>query len=203
MDHAYYFFVGFGLSFLGSLPIGLITLTIVQNTIQNGKKSGVMIALGATIMEFVYTFIALKSLDMFSENLQIGSTIKIVATIIFFILGIYFFTKPYSKDLKPVKEYNYFDFFRGFLVGLMNLLIVPFWVFIGIWLESNGIQFDNTYLIVNFSFASALGALLAFFLYIWFSGMISGKVATINRYTNKIVGTVFLGLGIFQLFQIL
>ena len=78
-----YFFVAFILSFLGSIPIGLITLTIAQKTIQNGRRSGLMVALGATIMEFVYTFIALLSLEFFTQNTAIGNYIKTFALVLF------------------------------------------------------------------------------------------------------------------------
>ncbi len=203
MDLIFYFFVALGLSFLGSLPIGLITVTVIQKTIEKGRKSGLMIAMGATIMEFVYSYIALNSLDFFTENLTIGNYIKMFATALFFILGIYHFFKKTSKELKTAAAYDYFDFLRGFVVGMMNMLIVPFWIFLGIWLESNGMVFENQPCIIWFSFGAALGAFLAFLAYIWFSGIIVNKVATINQYTNKVVGVLFLGLGIFQLIELL
>lgn len=194
-----YFFISLILSFLGSLPIGLITLTIVQKTIQNGRQSGLMIALGATIMEFVYTFIALISLDFFTENTSIGNYIKIFATAIFLVMGFYFLWKKNSAVVQPTKEYNYFDFLRGFIVGVMNLLIVPFWIFLGIWLEANGVLFEKNLDISIFSLGAALGALLAFLGYILLSEFIVNRTKEINRYTNKAVGILFLGLGIFQL----
>lgn len=203
MDLLYYFFVSFIISFLGSLPIGLISLTVVQRTIAKGKHAGLMIAAGATIMEFVYTFIALKSLDLFAENLELGNYIKIISTIVFFIIGAYYFFKQPTEVSKPTKAYDYFDFLRGFIVGLMNLLIVPFWIFIGIWLQSNGMVFDNNVCIANFSTGSALGAFLAFLLYIWSSGLIGNRLNKINAYTNKIFGLLFFGLGVFQLIQLM
>ena len=108
-----YFIIGLVLSFLGSIPIGLITLTITQRTIEKGRTSGLMIALGATIMEFVYTFIALISLDFFSNNDMIGQYIKIFATVLFLGMGAYYFFKKNTASLKPVPTYDYFDFLRG------------------------------------------------------------------------------------------
>ena len=155
-----YFFIGLVLSFLGSIPIGLITLTITQKTIEKGRTSGLMIALGATIIEFIYTFIALVSLDFFANNDEIGQYIKMFATVLFLGLGAYYFFKKNTTSLKPTPTYDYFDFFRGIAVGAMNLLIVPFWIFLGLWLESNGYIFDNYDIITSFSFGSAIGALL-------------------------------------------
>ena len=85
----------------------------------------------------------------------------------------------------------------------MNLLIVPFWIFLGLWLESNGYIFDNYNIITSFSFGSAAGALLMFLVYIWMSDAIINKSNEIKRYTNKAVGILFFGLGIFQLIQLM
>jgi len=198
-----YFFIGLVLSFLGSIPIGLITLTITQRTLEKGRTSGLMIALGATIMEFVYTFVALISLDIFSKNDMIGQYIKMFATVVFLGMGLYYFFKKNTSDLKTTPTYDYFDFLRGIAVGAMNLLIVPFWIFLGLWLESNGYIFDNYSIITVFSIGSAIGALLMFLIYIWMSESIINKSKQIKKYTNKAVGVLFLGLGIFQLIQLL
>lgn len=203
MNIILYFLIALVLSFLGSLPIGLITLTITQKTIQNGRHSGLMIALGATVMEFVYTFIALLSLDLFTQNTSIGNYIKIFATVVFLVMGFYFLLKKNSEQLKTVGEYNYFDFLRGFIVGMMNMLIVPFWIFLGIWLEANGISFKNKSIIFVFSIGAAIGAFLAFLGYILLSEYIVSKTKEIDRYTNKAVGVLFLGLGLFQLYHFL
>ncbi len=203
MNLAIYFFVALILSFLGSLPIGLITLTITQKTIEKGKQSGLLIALGATVMEFGYTYLALNSLDLLKQNIEIGNYIKIFAIVMFTLLGVYYFFKKSIPKLKQTSDYHYFDFLRGVIVGLMNMLIFPFWIFIGIWLKSNGMFFEDQSYILTFSFGATIGAFLAFLTYIWLSGMIEKKIETINQYTNKVVGVLFFGLGIFQLIDLL
>lgn len=202
MNVIIYFVVSLVLSFLGSLPMGLITLTIAQRTIEKGRNAGMLLALGATVMEFVYTYIALISLDFFTNNTHLGDYIKIFATIIFLLLGIYFLFKKSKTNLKPSKRYDYFDFFRGIVIGAMNLLILPFWIFIAIWLESNEMFFEEGSDIFIFSLGSAIGALMAFVGYILLSEYILNKTDLINRYANKAIGVLFLGLGIFQLGQI-
>jgi len=203
MNLVIYFSIAFVISFLGSLPIGLITLTIVQKTMQNGKQSGILISLGATIMEFVYTLIALISLDTFTQNAHIGNAIKMIAMVIFFGMGIHLLLKTSAPKLKAAPAYDYFDFFRGVVIGAMNLLIIPFWIFIGIWLKTQNILFEENTSIIIFSIGAALGALLAFLVYVLASQYILSKITAINRYTNKAVGILFLGLGIFQLIQLI
>ncbi len=198
-----YFTIALILSFLGSLPIGLITLTISQKTIEKGRKSGLLIASGALIMEFVYTYIALISLDIFTENTAIGNYIKTFATIVFFALGFYYLFKKSRTQNISAKDYDYFDFLRGIIVGMMNMLIIPYWIFFGLWLEANHLQFDRQACIIIFSAGAAIGAFIAFWLYILLSEFIIKKTKIIHRYTNKAVGILMLGLGVTQLIRLL
>ena len=202
MNLSVYFLVALVLSFLGTIPIGLITLTITQKTIKSGRNAGLMIALGATVMEFSYTFIALTLLDFFTKNTAISQYIKIAATVVFLTMGIYFLIKKSKSKIKTTsKEYNYMDFFRGVTVGMMNLLIIPFWIFLGIWLEAHGLLFERMRCVFSFSAGAAIGAFLAFLGYILLSEYIVTKTKTIDKYTNKAVGFLFLGLGVYQAVQ--
>jgi len=158
-----------------------------------------MVSLGATVMEFVYTGVALLSLDFFNSNNSITHSIKTAAIIVFFAMGLYFLLKK-STEMPEVKtEYNYLDFFKGIVIGALNMLIIPFWIFLGLWLESNGFEFESRFTIFIFSVGAAIGALLAFLGYIWLSEYISTRSKQISLYTNKAVGILFLGLAIFQL----
>ena len=197
-----YFLVAFVLSFVGGLPLGLITLNIVQRTVQNGIKAGIMVSLGATIIEFAYTYVALVGLDMFATSDQVNLYINVAATVVFFSMAIYFLFKK-NDDFKKASDYNYFDFFRGIMIASMNVLIIPFWVFITLWLMTYNFHFEKQPTIISFSIGSALGALAAFVLYIYISDLVMKKSAMINKYTNKVIAFVFLGLGIFQLYKFL
>jgi len=203
MDLAKYFIIAFVLSALGTIPIGLITLTIAQKTIEKGKRAGWQIALGATIMEFIYTLIALYGL----ESLSLESSWKIYMQIgtffIFLILGIYYLFKPPSKSKKINSSNQQIDFLQGIGVGMMNMLIVPFWLVVGVWLQSNGIQFENLFYILWFSVGSALGALLIFGVYVQAGDFILHKGQWVTEYANKIIGGLFLILAVIQLIQLL
>ena len=196
------FIIAFILSALSSLPTGLITLNIMQRAIESSKKAAIMMALGSTLPEFVYTYIALYGFDFFNDNISIGQDIQITATIIFFLLAVYFLTKKSEKpNLTPSKKDDYFNFGRGFLVAAMNILVIPFWIFIALWLQTYGFSFVTSAEIIFFSIGSALGALLIFLAYAELGHLIFQKLGTIVRYTNKAIGISFLLLGIYQITQ--
>jgi len=203
MDIVYYLVASVVISFLGTLPIGLITLTIAQRTITQGKNAGMKVALGATIMEFVYTFIAVKALDFFNENVHLNQSIKIVSAILFLIVGLYLLFKKPKKEIEIKGKESYKNFIAGLIVGTMNFLIVPFWIFFGLLLESYGMAFEDYSKLVVFSIGSALGALIGFILYIWFSALIKEKLTAVTKYTNKIFGILFLILSLVQFLQLI
>lgn len=198
-----YILIAFVLSFLGTLPIGLITLTIAQKTIEKGKSAGWMIALGATVIEFIYTVIALLGLDVLSIESSWKQYIQIGTIFLFFIMSCYYWFKASTLSIKSVQNIQERYFLQGIGIGLMNMLIVPFWLIVGLWLESNGINFKNKYHILWFSVGGALGALLAFIAYIEGSILLMSKSEIITSYANKIIGGLFFLLALVQLIQII
>ena len=198
MDYFFYFIVAFFLSALGTVPVGLITLTITKKTLDKGRNSGILAAFGATIPEFIYTFTALKGIAFFAKEPAIEGYIKNFSIVLFIGLGIYYFLKKESKS-KPKKIRDKRDFFDGFVIGLMNLLIIPFWLFVGVWLQNFDFVFEENIPITIFSVGAALGALAVFYVYIFLAESVLNQSEKINYYSNKIMGVLLLGLGIYQL----
>lgn len=199
---AAYFFIAFGLSALGSMPIGMITLKVAEKTIHDGYRSGVMLSLGATVIEFFYTFVALTSMDFFLQNSSVNSYINFLAMAVFFTLGFYHLFKKVKPVLDSEGEYKTFDFIKGILLASMNMLIIPFWIFLAVWLKNYGYSFSSTGEILAFSVGSALGALVIFLLYSRLGRFIVNKIQKVSFYTNKTVGLLFLALGMYQLIQL-
>lgn len=202
MEALVYFFTAFGLSALGSIPPGLITLTIMQRTIHAGRKAGLMVALGASIPEFVYAYVAMISLRFFQENIAIEQGIQGFATVVFLALGSYYLlkeSKPPQLEVSPQK--NRRNFIQGLWSGVVNMLIIPFWIFIGSWLSTYDFVFSDSFLVVVFSLGAALGAFVVFLMYAELGNFLLRRLGDIVRYTNKAVGLIFLGLGFYQLIQ--
>ncbi len=167
MSLVLYFLIAFIISILGTLPIGLITLTIAQKTIEEGRNTGILISLGATLMEFIYTLIALISLGFFNQNPLLGNVIRIIAIFIFLGMGIYLLIKKNkNRELKNKKINNNYAFLQGIIIGIMNVQIILFWIFLSLWLEGYGIFFDENINIIIFSLGGSIGSLLVFGLYI-------------------------------------
>ncbi|MDH3651118.1 MAG: LysE family translocator [Saprospiraceae bacterium] len=197
----WYLLAGFGLSFLGSIPLGLITLTIIERTVHRGMWSGVAVSLGASIAEFVYTVIALKFLSFFIAEDDFGDKIKLFSIFIFLGLGLWYLLRINSPSItikSVLFRHYYYDFFKGLIIGFMNLLIIPYWILVGSMLESNGMLFSENQVIVIFSGAAVAGALSVFLIYVRLVRIIVRKIKLVIQYTNRAVGILFFLLALFQ-----
>ena len=201
-----YVFCGFFLSLLGSIPIGMITLTILARTIHAGKKAGIAVALGATVAEFTYTYIALKFLKLLLGTSMVSVSIKLVSLVLFIGLGVYYLKRIRNDQFNlkpPVELYQKQDFLKGLIVGFLNMLIIPFWLVVGAALEDRGLSFDDQQKVIVFSLAAAFGALVVFLLYVRMVKLISRRIEHAIKYTDRAVGVLFLGLAIFQIISLL
>jgi threonine/homoserine/homoserine lactone efflux protein len=198
------FLIAFALSFLGTLPPGLITLTITQTTISEGKSAGLRNGLGATIPEFIYTYVALIGIDFLLDHADIGHYIQWASVVIFLALGLWFwFAKPPQIGQVKVEANHHKFFLRGLTAGFFNFLIIPFWVVVVGWLRANGYVIDGHPVFLGFSLAGALGAFVAFVLYVELGAAILRRFQEMAVYVNKVIGGLFLLLFAYQLWEIL
>ena len=197
-----YFFIALLLSFLGTLPPGLISLSILQRTLEGHREAGLIMALGACIPEFFYTYLALYGLEFFQQNWAANQYIQKISIVLFMLLGFYFLFKKTQVPTSMKLSYKSvgLDFISGILVGLMNMLIIPFWIFVAIWLKSKGLGFSSIVQLFVFSIGAALGAYIAFLGYIILGQFILKRIEKVALYSNKIIGLIFIGLAIFQCF---
>ncbi len=199
MQSAIYFFTAFGLSALGALPVGLINLSLANRTIERGRKAGLAAATGAMLVEFIYTFVAVYFIDILVRNETIGQSIKLFSMIVLLVFAIYYLTKKSSPSKQvEVKKSDARNLFYGIGIAGINMLIIPYWIFIGAWLKSNGFIFDEISSILLIAAGSALGAMAVFLVYVWLGMRVLGKLDRVAHYTNKVIGVLFLILAVVQ-----
>lgn len=200
----YYFLIAFVISLFGTIPIGLIAVTVVDHTISKGQRAGIMIALGASFFEFFYTYVALVGLDFMATHEQYDHYIQVATCIIFFALGLYFFfSKTPAKKETEVKNDDQRVFWKGFITGSMSIAIIPFWVFIGLFLKTCDIIMISAVDRIAFSIGSAFGAFAIFVGYAVVSKKIVERFAWASKMSNRVSAFVLFGLGFIQLIRLL
>ena len=195
---------GFALSLFGSLPPGLISLTVAQTSIMRGWAAAMAVALGAAIAEFFQAWAAVVLTDWFLSHPAAERGFNWAAVPVFFTLGIHliFFAKPPRPPEKADAGNLRKQFAKGLVVSIFNLLAVPYWFVYCGWLRVEGWWQEGLFWTLIFALGVSLGTVFALGLYAWLGQVILRRSSEVARYANRFIGLIFLGLGLKVLWEL-
>lgn len=183
---------GIVLSLLGSLPPGLIGLTVSQTSLLQGFAAAMAVALGAAVAEFFQAWAAVLLSDWFLSHPSAELAFRWAAVAVFLVLGgylVFFAQKPSeSPQTLPVHRRNYFG--KGLVISLFNMLALPYWFVYCAWLRVEGWWQEGVFPTLIFSFGVSVGTLLAMLLYAWLGQWALRQSGQLARYTNLFIGLV-------------
>jgi threonine/homoserine/homoserine lactone efflux protein len=197
---------GIFLSLLGSLPPGLISLSVAQTAIQRGLLAAMLLATGAAGAEFFQAWAAVSLTDWFLLHPEAERWFQWAAMPIFLGLAVHllFFAKsPTSSgrvaEVAPSKQIG-----KGVMLSAFNLLAIPYWfVYCGSLRVSEIWKEESLASTLVFSAGVTLGTLAALRLYAWLGKIIVERSDKAAVYANRFVGLIFLGLGAKLLFGLM
>jgi threonine/homoserine/homoserine lactone efflux protein len=80
--------LGFLIGFLMCIPVGPINVWVVNTLIKHNFRSAFSIAVGGSIMDFVYFMVILTGLSFFTFSHQTSLTLKIIGVLFLFLFGL-------------------------------------------------------------------------------------------------------------------
>ncbi|WP_298370271.1 hypothetical protein [uncultured Lutibacter sp.] len=203
MQYFYHILYGVLMAYFGLISPGMLNMTALKIRINYGKVASVKFSIGAAIVVFFQAGIALYFANYFNHNPTIISLLKTIAIFVFIALSIFFYILS-RKELnpKPTKQSgNYFV--KGIAMSSINMLAIPFYLGLSIYLTSvNKLIIEQPYILL-FVIGAGLGSFLIFYTYIVFARIIILKVSFIAKNINIILSLLFLMLAIFTLVKIL
>ena len=204
MNYFLHVFYGLIMAYFGLISPGMLNMTVLKTRLNVGKIESVKFALGAAFIVFFQAGIALLFADFLIENPKVIAALKMAGIFVFFILAIFFFMlsrKKMEAKKSKITRGNYF--FKGMALSSVNMLAIPFYLGISIYLGSiNKIIIEQPYIFL-FIFGAATGSFLLFYTYIFFANVISKKISFIATNINIILSLLFLSLGIFTLIKLI
>ncbi len=203
MIYIIHFFYGLIMGYLGLISPGMLNMTALKISLTTSKNSAVKFAFGAAIVVFVQAGIALLFADYLVKNPEIIKRLKMVGVFVFFILAIFFFYMS-RKEFKTNTTNNKTNYiFRGILMSAINMLAIPFYLGLSIYLASIHKIIIKQPFILLFVIGASIGAFLLFYTYIVFAKIIKSKVSFIAKNINILLSVLFLFLGILTFAKLL
>ncbi|MEO5775947.1 MAG: lysine transporter LysE [Flavobacterium sp.] len=198
--------LGFCIAFLAVILPGLINMTAAKISLQEGKNEALNFALGASVIIFFQTFIAVMFARFISIHQEIIATLQEIGIFVFSLLSIYFFwiaekPKKIKTDSKVKGKSN--RFFLGMLLSMLNLLPIPFYVFASMSLSASGYFSFDKIPVSSFVVGVVCGSFTVFYIYIVAFKKIEKKTEILMRNINTIIGSVTTFMAVVTLFKLL
>jgi threonine/homoserine/homoserine lactone efflux protein len=194
------FFIAFTISFFGSIPVGVLNLTIVDIGLRKSFKQVLLFSTASALVEYGQGFLALKFSSLFETNPHLEFYIDLIATFVFFILGIIYLRK-HGKPQKQKETIS--DFKKGLLLSIVNPLAIPFWAVWGtVGLNKGWLTASNASMAI-FTLGISIGTFVTLLLYGLAAKPIIEKIEIVNQRINQIIGWVLIILGVIQVFKLI
>lgn len=199
----YIFFIGFVISFLGSLPLGTLNI-LVANLAYKDYKEAIWFGLGAIIIEMLIVVVGIKTVQHLNRLYYLVRIMKVFMVSVLFLISWLSFQNFLATNIQGQGTSLFFEshtFISGMVLSLINPLHLPFWMTWVKVLEKKGIVFHRSSYIVLFMFSIGLGTSLAFQIYASLGNYVIPIFKNSERTMYLILACFFMMMGVYQLYK--
>ena len=165
------FAIGFLASIVGVVPPGLLNMSAAKISITQGRKIALLFSVGVGVTVCLQTLIALLLARYLDQHDEIVDLLQEVALGIFICITIYFFFIAKDTRREIPKDMNHSKtnrFFYGILLAALNLLPLPYWVYLSVTFSAFGwFTFEQAGIWVA-SIGSGFGSFVMLSIYVQF-----------------------------------
>lgn len=191
-------FVGFLVSFIGSIPLGYLNVVGFQVFEKSGLRPTIWYLIGVICIEFLVIYFTLIFAYKLAANKKLTKYIEGFSVLFMFVLAAVFYFSSNSKENNS-NSFDYTPFVLGIVLSCLNFVQIPFWTGWNLWLlNGNYIEISNSgkYFYVLGTVVGTFCGMLVLILSLHY---FASNVDFLSKYLMKfIIPAVFLGLGIFQ-----
>lgn len=198
-------FVGFLISFIGSIPLGYLNVVGYEVYKKFGIEETIFYLFGVISIEFLVIYFTLLFANQLIANKKLIKFIEAFSIIFMFLLA-YIFYSSASKEAENQsvleKYVDYSPFVVGLILSCLNFIQIPFWTSWNLYLlNGNYIEISKSrkYFYV---LGTVLGTFCGMLVLILSLDYVTNQTDFLAKYLMKIIiPLVFAGLGIFQAYK--
>lgn len=206
MEETELFLVTFIAAFVGVLPPGLINMSVAKTCLEKGKKSGMMVAVGASFIVIFQAAVAILLAKYIFTHPFIKNILLRTGLVVFGLLAIYFFIAAKKKkvkvDVDPPQSSAVKSFLKGMMISVLNIFPIPYFVAVSTAFNAKGNYEYDFFSIAVFSMAASLGAFSTLYLYVISFMKIEKHTTSFAKYSNYFMAGLMLVLVIITLIRI-
>jgi len=198
-------FIGFLVSFIGSIPLGYLNVVGYDVFKKFGLNETVFYLLGVISIEFFVIYFTLLFANQLIANHKLLKFIEGFSVVFMFVLAFVFYTSASSETTNPsvLERYvKYSPFVVGLILSSLNFIQVPFWTSWNLYLlNGNYIEISKSrkYFYV---FGTVIGTFSGMLVLILSLDYVTNQTDFLAKYLMKvIIPLVFIILGLVQGFK--
>jgi putative Ca2+/H+ antiporter (TMEM165/GDT1 family) len=179
-------------------------MTVAKACVEKGKKNGLYVAVGATIVVVIQATVAVFLAKYIFGNEFVQNILMRAGLVIFILLAVYFFiqAKKRSGIEHHSQKANSNSIFKGMLIAALNIFPVPYFVAIAGALNIGvGVSYDWSH-IITFILAASTGSFTTLYFYVVSFIKIEKQAEAISKYSNYFMAALMLVLVIVTLLRI-
>ncbi|MFD0977544.1 LysE family translocator [Salinimicrobium gaetbulicola] len=204
MEETKIFLITYFAALLGVVPPGLVNMSVAKTCVQRGKKNGIYVAFGASVVVLIQALIAILLARYIFNNPIVQNVLLRAGLVIFLIMMIYFLimAKRRQKVVEVSPTSGVRSIMKGVMIGALNVFPIPYFVALGAALNVNG---NVEYHVLNntvFVLAASLGTFTTLYLYALFFAKIEAEGTIFARYSNYFMAGLMLILVIITFIRI-
>ena len=198
-------FVGFLVSFLGSIPLGYLNIAGFEIYSKTRIESLCFFLFGVVSVEVLVVYFTLIFAEKLLQNKKLLQFIELFSIFFMFLLAYIFYSSSLSKASGEsiLEQYgNYSPYLLGVVLSCLNFMQLPFWCGWNLYLvNANYIdsRSDSRFLYV---FGTMAGTFCGMLVFVFFINYVTEQSSSISGYLiSHILPLFFIGMGIFQSYK--
>ena len=198
-------FWGFLISFLGTLPLGTLSLAAMQISITDGVLPAISFTLGALTAEVVYVRISLVAMTWVRRNEKLLKILEWATLVIVLALAFSSFWTAYHPKVQQniILSNGMHRGLLGLLMSSLNPMQIPFWFGWSAVLFSKNILRPGFWNYNAYLIGIGAGTFLGQAVFIFGGRLLIDRLDAGQKMLNWIIGGVFLITAIIQFLKIL
>ena len=198
-------FVGFLVSFIGSIPLGYLNVVGFELYKRLGLNPTIFYLLGVILIESFVIFLTLIFAKKIVNKSKFIKIIEGFSIVFMFVLAYIFYSSGSEPKSIALFDEIYLDttpFVLGIFLSCTNFIQIPFWTSWNLYLlNGNYIEISN-YRKYFYVFGTIFGTFLGMLSLIISLNLITVQTDFLSKYLMRIIiPLVFLGLGILQVIK--
>ena len=202
------FIIGLGISFIGTLPLGVLNLTALKLSVTVSEKAALMFSVGALIVEMVYVYVSLKAIGIMSRHPLVFKYANWLAFLLLIAFSFNAFWHAFNMEeslMNPSHDATLnswgiaaWPLIGGMMMSAINPMQIPFWLGWSTVLLQRQILINSLILQLFYIFGIGAGTFIGNLVFIFGGKWLTQNMGGSQQTLNFVLGAVFLLAALLQ-----